>query len=98
MSVVSPDHDRQPTGETQIVVRYWAAARAVTGVNEDRFDGPLTLTEVRNRILELHPEAERVLGICSVLMDDEPVSTFDPDLVRVKPGQSIEFLPPFAGG
>ena len=81
-----------------MTARYWASARAVTGVNEDHFEGPLTLTELRTRILELHPGAERVIGVCSVLMDDEPVGTFDPDQVRIKPGQSIEFLPPFAGG
>ncbi|NYG59724.1 molybdopterin converting factor small subunit [Nocardioides daedukensis] len=95
---MSPQNVEQPDQETQVVVRYWAAARAVTGVNEDHFDGPLTLTELRGRILERHPGAERVIGICSMLVDDEPAGSLDPDTVRVRPGQSVEFLPPFAGG
>ena len=95
---MSPENVDDSDQETQIVVRYWASARAVTGVAEDRFDGPLTLTELRSSILELHPEADRVIGVCSLLVDDVPVGSLDPDRVRVLPGQSVEFLPPFAGG
>jgi len=39
-----------------------------------------------------------VLEICSVLVGDRPVATEDPDTVTVEPGQTVEFLPPFAGG
>lgn len=100
---MAPESDMHTQSETQIIVRYWASARAAAGVNEDilSVDGPLTLTEVRRRVLALHPDAEgfeRVIGVCSVLLDDEPVGTFDPDQVRVHPGRSVEFLPPFAGG
>lgn len=95
--------DQRTPGETQIIVRYWASARAAAGVNEDRLeaDGPLTLTEVRRRVLALHPDAEgfeRVIAVCSVLLDDEPVGSFDPDQVQVRLGRAVEFLPPFAGG
>ena len=90
-------------GETVVTVRYWAAARAAAGVNEDRIatDGPLTLAEVRTRALALHPDAEtlpRVIASCSVLIGDVPLGRRDPSEVTVLPGASVEFLPPFAGG
>jgi molybdopterin converting factor small subunit len=90
-------------GETDVTVRYWAAARAAAGVGEDRIptDGPLTLAEVRVRALALHPEADtlpRVIASCSVLVGDTPLGRRDPADVTVAPGSSVEFLPPFAGG
>ena len=39
-----------------------------------------------------------VLFACSVLRGDEPVKSRDPETVELLPGQSVEFLPPFAGG
>lgn len=89
-------------GET-IRVRYWAAARAAAGTGEDRLpvDAPVTLAEVRDSALALHPDADRlssVLGVCSALVDDAPAGTSDPAEVVVRPGQTVEFLPPFAGG
>ena len=103
ISAMATDSAQSPQTETQIIVHYWASARAASGVNEDLIstEVPLTLTEIRARALELHPDAdtlERVIGVCSVLVDDEPVGKADPDTVRVRPGQSVEFLPPFAGG
>ena len=90
-------------GETVVTVHYWAAARAAAGVSEDRIatDGPLSLAEVRDRALALHPEADglaRVIAACSVLVGDTPVGRRDPAEVMVSPGASVEFLPPFAGG
>ena len=89
--------------ETHVVVRYWAAARAAAGVPEDRIatDRPLSLAEVRDRALALHPDAPRlaaVVAACSVLIGDAPVGRRDPAEVIVQPGASVEFLPPFAGG
>ena len=90
-------------GETVITVRYWAAARAAAGVGEDRIaaDVPLSLAEVRDRALALHPGADglaRVIASCSVLVGDVPLGRRDPAEVSVQPGASVEFLPPFAGG
>ena len=90
-------------GETVVTVHYWAAARAAAGVSEDRIatDGPLSLAEVRDRALALHPDAEtlpRVIASCSVLIGDVPLGRRDPTAVTVQPGASVEFLPPFAGG
>jgi len=85
-----------------IRVRYWAAARAAAGTAEDLLPvaGQLTLAEVRRQAVALHPgtRLEQVLSACSVLVGDEPAGSRADDDVRVDPGVSVEFLPPFAGG
>lgn len=87
----------------QITLRYWASVRAVTGVAEEivTVAGPVTLAELIQGVLERHGSENRlaqVLSSCSVLLGDQPVATKDPSEVIVVPGQSVEFLPPFAGG
>jgi len=87
----------------QITLRYWAAARASTGVAEEfiAVNGPVSLaTLIDGAIERFGPESrlEQVLSACSVLVGDQPVATRDPRQVEVVPGQSVEFLPPFAGG
>ncbi|MBM9458407.1 MoaD/ThiS family protein [Nocardioides sp. zg-536] len=89
--------------ETQVIrVRYWAAARAAAGVPEEEISvaGPLTLGELLRTVTERHAGTRlpEVVRICSVLLGDRPVSTSDPAEVVVEPGQTVEFLPPFAGG
>jgi molybdopterin synthase sulfur carrier subunit len=96
-------HDDLAGGETSpITVRYWASARAAAGVNSDALPvtGPLTLAEVVRRVVALHPGTRlpNVLEACSVLVGDQPVGLRRPDGVLVDPGQTVEFLPPFAGG
>jgi molybdopterin synthase sulfur carrier subunit len=85
-----------------VTVHYWASARAAAGVASDELDvsGPVTLAELRERAVALHPgtRLEAVLGVCSVLVGDRPVATQDPAAVEVRPGETVEFLPPFAGG
>jgi molybdopterin converting factor small subunit len=89
-------------GETTITVRYWASARAAAGVATDDLpvSGALTLTDVVRRAAALHPGSRLpgVLEACSVLLGDQPVKSRDPETVLVRPGQTVEFLPPFAGG
>lgn len=86
----------------QIRVRYWAAAKAAAGVAEDdlEVEAALPLDEVVRRAVDLHPRTRLadVLQVCSALVDDRPVKRLDPATVLVEPGQSVEFLPPFAGG
>ena len=85
-----------------VTVHYWAAARAAAGVPEDELavGGPVSLAEVRDLALELHPGTRLpdVLKVCSVLVGDRPVGSQDPEHVVVEPGDTVEFLPPFAGG
>lgn len=85
-----------------VTVRYWAAARAAAGVAEDQLpvEGELTLADVVRRVLELHPvdRFPDLIGICSVLVGERPAGTREPGEVLVRPGDTVEFLPPFAGG
>jgi len=87
---------------TPITVRYWASARAAAGVETDTLavSSPLSLADVVRRAAALHPGTRlpSVLEACSVLLGDQPVKSRDPQEVAVQPGQTVEFLPPFAGG
>lgn len=95
---ITPQRD----AETGITARYWAGARSAAGVNEDVFEvtGPVTLADVVRLVLAAHPgpQAARTIGVCSVLLGDQPVSSADAAGVVVPPGSTVEFLPPFAGG
>ena len=89
--------------ETQVIlVRYWASARAAAGTDAEQVavDGPITLTDLVERLVAAHPGSRlpQVLEACSVLVGDRPVKALDPATVEVRPGDSVEFLPPFAGG
>ncbi|MDO9454968.1 MoaD/ThiS family protein [Nocardioides sp.] len=89
--------------ETQVIlVRYWASARAAAGVDSEEIavDGPISLAELVDRVVAGHPGGRlpQVLEACSVLVGDRPVKSLDPATVVVSPRDSVEFLPPFAGG
>jgi molybdopterin synthase sulfur carrier subunit len=86
-----------------VTVRYWAAARAAAGVPSD--DVPVaagsTLADVLAAVRLLHADRPRlgdVVAVCSVLVEDRPVGSRDPGDVALSPGQTVELLPPFAGG
>ncbi|WP_353507611.1 MoaD/ThiS family protein [Intrasporangium sp.] len=97
-----PDQDAEAETARPITVRYWASARAAAGVETDALpvSDPITLADVVRRAAALHPGTRLpgVLEACSVLVGDQPVKSRAPDGVLVKPGQVVEFLPPFAGG
>lgn len=76
-------------------VRYFAAAAAAAGVEEESV-GPGTLAEIVERIGERHGALMvKVLPACSFLVDG--LATTDQG-TPVATGQSIDVLPPFAGG
>ncbi|MGZ4503665.1 MAG: MoaD/ThiS family protein [Nocardioidaceae bacterium] len=87
-----------------VTVRYWAAARAAAGVDSETLpveSGTTTLAAVLGQVRDRHRDWSRlldVLGVCSVLVGDRPVGTADPADVLVRPGDTVELLPPFAGG
>lgn len=97
----APSQDQPVVG--QITLRYWASARALTGVAEESVavTGPVSLASLVAGAVERFGAGNRlaeVLSTCSVLLGDQPVATEDPASVQVVAGQSVEFLPPFAGG
>ncbi len=97
--------DQPPAG--QITLRYWASARAATGTSEELIEvsGPVTLADliagaIARNSGEPGREArvEAVLASCSVLLGGRQVANQDAADVLVEPGETVEFLPPFAGG
>lgn len=97
----------EPTPHTPaaatVMVRYWAAARAAAGVEQDVLDvdGETSLEQVLETVRLRHvdrPRFKDVVMICSVLVGDVPVGTRDAGEVVVRPGDTVELLPPFAGG
>ena len=80
-----------------ITVRYFAGARAATGLDEERFpvDRAWPLEELAGKLGERHgPALQRVLAAASFLVD-ETAGARD----RVVPiGAVVDVLPPFAGG
>jgi molybdopterin converting factor small subunit len=55
------------------------------------------LSSVRARHAD-RPRFAQVLGLCSFLIDGDPVGKRDPASVVLTDGARIEALPPFAGG
>jgi molybdopterin converting factor small subunit len=97
VSGASPDGD----DHTNVVtVRYWAAVRSAAGVAEEQVDAR-TLADLHREILHRHRDSKRfadVLAICSTLVGSVPVGAREPSEVTLSPGDTVELLPPFAGG
>lgn len=91
----------QAPSEGTVLVRYWAGARAAAGVAEETFTVPGNLAELLDEVLARHvdrPRLKDVVSLCSVLVGDRPVSSADPADVVLLDGDTVELLPPFAGG
>ena len=81
-------------------MRYWAAVRSAAGVAEEQVDAR-TLADLQQEILRRHRDSKRfadVLSICSTLIGSVPVGAREPSEVTLSPGDTVELLPPFAGG
>lgn len=102
MTERSPEWSGRPP-EGAVLVRYWAAARAAAGVDADTLPvtGTTTLASLLDEVRSLRadrPKLADVIAVCSVLVGDKPVGTTDPTEVVLGPGDTVELLPPFAGG
>lgn len=76
-----------------VTVRYWAGARAAAGVDEEK----LQAASVHELVAGLSQRSSRlasVLALSSLLVDGRVVRTDAP----LTDGQTLEVLPPFAGG
>ena len=94
---------RTVSGVGHVTVRYWAAARAAAGVDAEPVpvEEGATLADVLAEIRSRHGARSRlaeVLAVCSVLVGDQPVGSRAPEDVRLAAGDTVELLPPFAGG
>lgn len=81
-------------------MHYWASARAAAGTAEEHV--PVgTLADLLVEISRRHGDRDRfddVISACSILVGDTPVGAREPGSITLFPGDTVEFLPPFAGG
>jgi molybdopterin synthase sulfur carrier subunit len=80
------------------LIRYWAAARAAAGVDEEPYDAGTLAQALDEATAGRGTEFERVLRRSSYLVDGHPVGSRDPQRVELPEGGTVEVLPPFAGG
>ena len=86
--------------ENDVTVHYWAAARAAAGTAEEHVAAG-TLAELLAEISRRHGDRDRfddVISTCSILVGDTPVGAREPATISLHAGDTVEFLPPFAGG
>lgn len=76
-----------------VTVRYWAGARAAAGLDEERLQAT-SVTELVAGLSRRSQELAGVLALSSLLIDGQVVRTDAP----LSDGQTLEVLPPFAGG
>jgi len=94
---------RQPTDDAEenwVTVRYWAAARAAAGVAEESVVAD-NLADLLGEISRRHGDRDRfddVVSTCSILVGEVPVGAREHADVALRAGDTIELLPPFAGG
>ena len=85
----------RPSTPANVTVRYFAGARAASGVDTETREAG-TLDELVGQLVDTHGERlERVLTACSFLVDG--TSARD-RAVALSPGSVVDVLPPFAGG
>lgn len=83
---------------TTVLVRYFAAARAASGVDQEVLQLPAgaSVHEALTHLRERHPDGlPRVLEAASFLLDG--IAVRDP-AQPLPDGSELDVLPPFAGG
>jgi sulfur-carrier protein len=81
----------------QVTVRYFAAARAAAGTEAEMVDLPsgATMVELIDGLKARHTDLANVLARCSYLCDGVAVRDSG---MTLNDAQTIDVLPPFAGG
>ncbi|HET8617219.1 MAG TPA: MoaD/ThiS family protein [Actinomycetales bacterium] len=77
----------------EVTVRYWAGARAAAGFDEEQLSAA-SVHELVAGLSRRSTELAGVLALSSLLIDGQVVRTDAP----LSDGQTLEVLPPFAGG
>lgn len=82
----------------RVIVRYWAAARAAAGVEEESVDAS-SLADLLTAVGAQRDGSFRaVLSRSSFLVDGLAAGARDRALLVLTDGAVVEVLPPFAGG
>lgn len=90
--------DFSSTPGSRVTVRYFAAAKAAAGTDEELVPSPspATLGALLHELEGRHgPALKRVLPQCSFLVDE--ASARPPD-AAIGNGSVVDIMPPFAGG
>jgi len=84
--------------ESRTTARYWAALKDAAGTGEEEVVAA-TLADLLQAVRRQRtPRFGQVLGVCSFLVDGEPVGSRDHATVVLAEGAVVDCLPPFAGG
>ncbi|MBS4727466.1 MoaD/ThiS family protein [Mycobacterium sp. SM1] len=85
------------SAEIRVTVRYFAAARAAAGTEAETVTLPsgATLAELVDGLAQRNARLATVLTRCSYLCDGIAVRD---DAAPLRPDDTIDVLPPFAGG
>ncbi|MBI3690934.1 MAG: MoaD/ThiS family protein [Mycolicibacterium aromaticivorans] len=83
--------------QLEVTVRFFAAARAAAGIESDLLTvhTGATVADVVNELACRNAELARVLQRCSYLRDGIAVRN---TATALQSGQTLDVLPPFAGG
>ena len=84
-------------GEMQVTVRFFAAARAAAGAESEtvRLGPDATIAELIDGLAARDARLATVLSRCSYLCDGIAVRD---ETTTLRSGDTIDVLPPFAGG
>lgn len=80
------------------LIRYWAAARAAAGVDEEPYEAATLAEALADAAAHRGADFVRVLERSSFLVDGAPVGTREHASVELPDSGVVEVLPPFAGG
>lgn len=85
------------TTTVRVAVRFFAAARAAAGTEAEELTLPAgaTVQALVDQLASRNPQLERVLARCSYLCDGVAVRDTGMTLLNT---QTLDVLPPFAGG
>ncbi|MGA5463293.1 MoaD/ThiS family protein [Mycobacterium sp. NPDC050041] len=85
------------TTTVRVTVRYFAAARAAAGVEEEALElaAGTTVAALTDILSGRGDELARVLARCSYLVDGIAVRD---QTIALRNAQTVDVLPPFAGG
>lgn len=81
------------TQAATVTVRYWAGARAAAGVETEQRSGQ-TIGDVLDEAVGAHPRLAPVVAASTFLLDGRAADRS----ATLRPGVTVEVLPPFAGG
>lgn len=87
-------------GGIKVTVRYFAAARAATGADSETvtLSPGTTMAELVKNLAGRGERLADVLGRCSYLRDGIAVHKQTIETLTLRSGDTIDVLPPFAGG